>query len=376
LGPFEVNIAIGRGWPTDAGVKRRRGVEPPRTPLPLSGLRADRALQLSHNGHLSALLAASPTDSTAFFLDLLYGEHFLWSYMVRSWENYDEIEVAELALKLRALSRTAAYHFRHKQAPPLSWIEAARHLGSTDIAVERIARRDGLDHLLAASITKRIWRDLFMVLEVSGATILEDQVEEFNIFKVVLSKTLRGLFGNAKSASENSTYVHNARGPQNSHISTQSHAHFGRSLIHEDGTSDSPQTDHDILHALPYINSRTISGDFIDAPAGAYVRILMEFAMLTREYVSNLRHCHHSSRKLYDATLHNPIEWLISPYHPDLASALEGLGSDVWSLATVFVSVPNRSTAEVLDKGRQTTTLRNYIRNLQNDRGASLRYGS
>ena len=376
MGPWEVDLTSGRGWPTDAGVKRRRGAEPPRTPLPLSGLRADKALQRSHNGHLSALLAASPRDSTAFFLDLLYGEHFLWSYMVRSWENYDEIEVTGLAIKLRTLSRTAAYHFRHKQAPPVSWIEAARHLGSTDIAVERIARRDGLDHQLAASITKRIWRDLFMVLEVSVATIMEDQKEEFNIFKVVLSRTLRGLFGNARSASENSIYVHNARGSQNSHMATQSHAHFGRSLSHGDGTIASPQVNHDILHALPYINSKTSSGDFIDAPPWAYVRTLMELAMLTREYVSNLRYCHHSSRRLYEATLHAPIEWLISPYHPDLASALEGLGSDVWSLATVFMSVPNRSTAEVLDKGRQTTTLRDYIRNLQNDRGASLRYGS
>ena len=97
--------------------------------------------------------------------------------------------------------------------------------------------------------------------------------------------------------------------------------------------------------------------------------------MLTREYVSTIRNCHHSSRRLYEATLHEPSEWLISPYHPDLSAVLEGLGSDVWSLATACLALPNRSTAEALERDRQTTVLQTYLCGLNSNRGDSLRYG-
>ena len=79
-----------------------------------------------------------------------------------------------------------------------------------------------------------------MVLEVSVVTLMADQLEEFNIFKMVLSRTLRGLFGNAKSAAGKSIYVHSARGTQSSHRTSQAYPHFERGRSHGDGTLASP----------------------------------------------------------------------------------------------------------------------------------------
>ena len=172
-------------------------------------------------------------------------------------------------------------------------------------------------------------------------------------------------------------YVHSARGTQSSHRTTQAHPHLARVRGHGDVMLALPRDDDLLLHGgrIPYVNQRTRSGDYIDAPPWEYGPQLLSLAMLTREYVSTIRNCHHSSRRLYEATLHEPSEWLISPYHPDLSSVLEGLGSDVWSLATVCLALPNRSTAEVLDHGRQTNALQNFICGLNMGRGASLRYG-
>ena len=126
---------------------------------------------------------------------------------------------------------------------------------------------------------------------------------------------------------------------------------------------------------MPSTIRRARSGEYTDASPWEYRLQLQALALMTREYVSAIRSCHHSSKKLYAAVLHSPNDSLITPYHPDLAAMLDGLGADVWSLATACMALPNRATAEVLERDKQTTDLQNYIIGLNRRRGDSLKYG-
>ena len=240
-------------------------------------------------------------------LDLLFGSLGVWNYISDRPSNLANIYTLKKILELRATCTRSNVYLIRRDLPPPSWIGATKLLGTAHRSLPKLADALGMSVPAVKGSLRRLWRTLFIAIDIAGETLLPEQQAEFLHFldKVAIEIRIRLNHLPACNVIQN---------------------HFA---------GVSPSGDQETRYHLMKNRPMTTKAQGTSAFA-VLIEITRDFAIITK------------TAHLDMAPPGRPIGLPLwqAAYPKDLQNALEGLRMEVWALAASLDLLPGSSATE------------------------------